>query len=99
MNENVERHIFDNPRNVRRVTRGLLALCVILVALDFVIHRHVVHPWEETFAFYAIYGFVACVVLVLLAKELRKVVMRSEDYYDPAPKPRPLHELDEDADA
>jgi len=31
--------------------------------------------------FYALYGFVACVLLVLLAKEMRKLVMRNEDYY------------------
>jgi hypothetical protein len=29
-----------------------------------------------------IYGFVACVVLVVIAKEMRKVLMRKEDYYD-----------------
>jgi hypothetical protein len=28
------------------------------------------------------YGFAACVVLVLLAKQLRKLLKRSEDFYD-----------------
>ena len=32
--------------------------------------------------FYCIYGFAACVALVLLATEMRKVIMRDEDYYD-----------------
>lgn len=32
-------------------------------------------------ASYAIYGFVACVLLVLLGILLRKLVMRGEDYY------------------
>jgi len=32
--------------------------------------------------FYAVYGFVGCVILVLLAKEMRKVVMRDERYYE-----------------
>jgi hypothetical protein len=31
---------------------------------------------------YAVYGFVACVVLVLLGKLLRRAVMRDERYYD-----------------
>ena len=31
---------------------------------------------------YGIFGFVACVALVLIAKQLRKVLMRREDYYD-----------------
>lgn len=79
-----KQYLFDNPANVRRVIRGLLAVCLVLLGLDFVIHRHVSHPWEGVFGFYAVYGFVGCVVLVLLAKVLRKIVMRTEDYYDPA---------------
>ena len=77
-----ERHLFDKPRNVKRVIRGLIAACVLLFGLDALLHRHVEHPWEEFFGFYAIYGFVACVLLVLLAKEMRKLVLRDEDYYE-----------------
>jgi len=79
-----KQYVFDKPANVRRVIQGLLAVCLVLVGLDFVVHRHVVHPWEGVFGFYAMYGFVGCVVLVLLAKGLRRIVMRTEDYYDPA---------------
>lgn len=32
-------------------------------------------------ASYAIYGFTACVLLVLLGRFLRRLVMRKEDYY------------------
>ena len=78
-------YLFDNPNNVKRVVRGLIVVCLVLFALDAVLHRHVSHPWEVLFGFYAIYGFVACVLLVVLAKELRKLLMRDEDYYD---KPR-----------
>ena len=84
MNDEGKQHLFDKPANVRRVIRGLLTTCLLLVGLDFVIHRHVTHPWEEMFGFYAVYGFAGCVVLVLLAKGLRRIVMRAEDYYDPA---------------
>jgi hypothetical protein len=79
-----KQHLFDNPRNVRLVVRILVTCCAILFGLDFVVHRHVEHPWESFPGFYAIYGFVACVILVMLARELRKVVMRDEDYYDQA---------------
>jgi len=75
-------YLFDNPRNVRRVVLGLVGACVILIGLDLVLHRHVSHPWEAMFGFYAVYGFAACVLLVLLAKEMRKVLIRNEDYYD-----------------
>lgn len=79
-------YLFDKPKNVKRVIRGLLGLCVLLVVLEIFIHRHSVHPWESMFGFYPLYGFVSCVMLVLLAKELRKLVMRSEDFYDPYSK-------------
>ncbi|MBT3973283.1 MAG: hypothetical protein HOL03_05265 [Acidiferrobacteraceae bacterium] len=80
MNDKV--HIFDKPQNVRRVLWALVATCIATIGADFVYHRHIVHPWEGVWGFYAIYGFVACVVLVLVAKELRKLLMRAEDYYD-----------------
>lgn len=82
MNDQEKRHIFDNPRNVKRVIYILYAFCAGFLALDFFIERHVDHPWEALPGFYAFYGFVACVVLVLVAKEMRKVIMRKEDYYD-----------------
>jgi hypothetical protein len=82
MTEPERTHVFDNPRNVRRVIHGLYGLCGLTLILDFFIHRHVDHPWEGVWAFYCIYGFVACVVLVLVAKEMRKVLMRGENYYD-----------------
>ena len=37
---------------------------------------------ESWFGFYSVYGLFSCVVLVLLATELRKVLMREENYYD-----------------
>ncbi|MEE8352791.1 MAG: hypothetical protein V3R37_11445 [Rhodospirillales bacterium] len=78
----VYEHLFDNPLNVKRTIYALFAVSGILFVLDFFVDRHVDHPWEGMFGFYAIYGFVACVVLVLVAKELRKLLMRGEDYYD-----------------
>ena len=77
-----KQYIFDNPKNVKLLIRALYACCFILFAMDLIIHRHIYHPWEEFIGFYAFYGCLACVVLVLLAREMRKVVMRDEDYYD-----------------
>jgi hypothetical protein len=79
---NNKKHLFDNPKNVKLLIRALYVSCFALFAMDLVIHRHTVHPWESFTGFYAIYGFLACVILVLLARELRKLVMRDEDYYD-----------------
>lgn len=77
-----DQHIFDKPENVRRLLWALYFACAALFVGDFVYHRHVMRDWEATAGFYAIFGFVACVSLVLIAKQLRKLLMRSEKYYD-----------------
>jgi hypothetical protein len=89
---NGRKHIFDDPKNVKRVLRGLYVACGLVFLADIanlVIvwmggHelRHAERTWEGLPGFYSIYGFVACVILVLIAKEMRKVLMRDEDYYD-----------------
>ncbi len=77
-----KQHLFDNPANVKRLLVMLYVACALLLLADFVLHRHVEHPLEELPGFYAVYGFVGCVSLVMAAKELRRLVMRPEDYYD-----------------
>ena len=75
-------HIFDKPANVKRLLWVLYLLCVLLLAVDFVYHRHAEHPWEALWGFYGLYGFVACVSLVLIATQLRRLLKRPEHYYD-----------------
>ncbi len=58
---------------------GLLAEPDAPSALDYKHHAH--YGVEHWMGFYAIYGLVGCVALVLLAKVLRKIVMRPESYY------------------
>lgn len=73
---------FDKPRNISIIMYSFYTLCIVLVALDFIVHRHIYLSFDKIPAFYAIYGFVACVVLVVIAKLMRHVVMRDEHYYD-----------------
>lgn len=81
------KHIFDNRKNVKRLIRILFSICFVLFLLDFIIHRHLSleeekFSFEEWPGFYAVYGFVSCVLLVLGAKQMRKLLMRKEDYYE-----------------
>ena len=80
--ENETKHLFDDPKNVKRVLLFLYISCAILLVLDFVIHRHIAHTWENLWGFYPIYGFVGCAILVFVATWMRTFLMRSEDYYD-----------------
>jgi hypothetical protein len=80
----------DQPKNVKLIIRIFFAVSAVLLGLNLVYHRHGSFEHssadfapEHYFGFYGIYGFVACVLLVIVSKYvLRKIVMRSEDYYD-----------------
>ena len=80
--ENNKQHFFDKPKNIKRVLNVFYACCVLLVILDFVIKRKIYHSWENVWAFYPIYGFIGCVVLVFVASWMRSILMRPEDYYE-----------------
>ena len=72
---------FDRPEVIKWMLRIFYSICIVLVIVDFIIHRHIVTDVEKIPAFYAIYGFVACVLLVLVASQMRKLLMRGEHYY------------------
>lgn len=78
-----DKGLFDNPNVVTWILRVFYIICVALVLIDFIVHRHIYTAVEKIPAFYALYGFVACVLLVFAAKGLRTLLMRDEDYYDP----------------
>ena len=77
-----KRRWLDEPGNVTKVVWALVAVCALLFLSDLVYEKHPVFKVEYLFGFYAIYGFVGSVGLVLAAKWLRKILMRDEDYYD-----------------
>lgn len=75
-------YFFDKQENIDKVLKVFYALCALLLLLDLVINRYVYHPLERLWGFYPLYGFVGCVVLVIVAKWMRVFLMRNEDYYD-----------------
>ncbi len=77
-----QQHFFDKPKNVKRLFMAFYVLCAVLVVAGFFLEQEHHHPWENLPAFYPLYGFVGIVVLVYVAKLLRRIAMRSEDYYD-----------------
>lgn len=81
--EKEKQYLFDKPANVKRLFLVYYPSLVLLLAIDFFIHKHAFFPWENWPEFYAVFGFVACVALVLAARFiLRPLVKRKENYYD-----------------
>ena len=72
----------DDPANVRRLIWGLVGVCLLVVAADLFYQKHSHFGMENWFGFDGAFGFTSCMFLVLAAKQLRKILKRSEDYYD-----------------
>jgi hypothetical protein len=72
----------DRPEIRRLIRRILYVACSLLVVADFVVSRYIYTAIERVPAFYALYGFVALVGVVIAAKGLRLLVRRDEEYYD-----------------
>lgn len=72
----------DSPRNKRLIRTALYAVCLVLLVADLLVHRHTYNSLEQVPLFYALYGFAALIFAVLVAKGLRALVKRDEDYYD-----------------
>ncbi len=72
----------DEPRNESRVFHALVAVCALLFAADFFYTKHAATEVGGWLGFDGIFGFTACVFLVLAAKQLRRLVKRDEDTYD-----------------
>lgn len=74
-----------NPANSQKLTKmGYVALAIVFVA-DFFVHRaHPIYIWDKIPGWGAFYGFVSCVVIIIVSKFLghQGGIMQSEDYYD-----------------
>ncbi len=60
-----------------------IVLGIVLLS-DFLVHRH--HPsfiWDTIPGFSAVYGFVSCILIVVVSKFIgHRGLMKKEDYYD-----------------
>ncbi|MBL4681410.1 MAG: hypothetical protein JKY88_11905 [Pseudomonadales bacterium] len=80
-NEN-DKHWLVREKTVRLLWRVSLVLLSLLVIADFFINAHPYFKIDGTFGFYAWFGLVVCVGMVLLAKALGVFLKRKDTYYD-----------------
>ena len=77
-----KKHIWDDENRVKKFLKTFYISCIALFLVDFFIPRYTHIEVENWPGFYAVYGFIACVLLVFIAKHiLRPLVMKEEDYY------------------
>jgi hypothetical protein len=72
-------------RTVVWVCLGLLGGLVILDAIPAIVDKEHAHTWAEGHipGFWAVFGLVGCIVLILLSKAFGHLgIMTREDYYD-----------------
>ncbi len=81
----------EDPQTIKKLWRAFYAVLAVLLALEFVIPL-VEHEPHESFAwahwpeFNAVYGFVCCVLMVVVSKKVVGLVLiRPDTYYDSSP--------------
>ncbi len=75
----------DRPGFIRAVFVLLFTACALAAGAGMVSAWHNPHPHFEVEGFpvfFAFYGFLAFMFIVLAGQHLRKLVGRKEDYYD-----------------
>ncbi len=77
-----KRFWLDDMRNVQKLFWALVLVCGFLFLFDAVYEKHVIFAFENWFGFFGLFGFCVSFALVLTARELRKILMRDEDFYD-----------------
>jgi hypothetical protein len=75
-------HWLDELRNVRLLWRLFIALLALTVLAELAVSMHPQFGVDGVFAFHAIYGLLACVAMIGIAKALGAVLKRSDRYYE-----------------
>jgi hypothetical protein len=74
-------HWLARPGTIRLLWRVFAAVLAALVVLQLVVKVKGYFTVDAWFAFGAAFGFLACAVMVLVAKALGYLLKRPEDYY------------------
>ena len=83
-----KKYWLEEPGNINKIFYGVIGLCVlvalpkVLTLLDILLFKQGRFELADFFVFYTFFGVVGYVMMILLAKKLRRFLMRDEDYYD-----------------
>ena len=80
MNEQ-DKHWLLRRANIRKLWLAFFAILLLTLVADLFVHQHQHFGIEDSFGFYAWYGFITCVAMVVFAKLLGMFLKRPENYY------------------
>ena len=95
MNQHDTDHWLVRARTIRRLWYGSLLGLSVTVLLELLIPVKGYFGVDNWIGFGAVFGFGACLLMVLVAKALGLLLKRPEDYYSRSEKP--IGEAGEDA--
>lgn len=75
-------HWLLRPRTIRGLWIAFIAVLAVTVAAGLAVDMHPHFEIERWPAFFAIFGFVACVAMVVGSKLLGMLLKREDTYYD-----------------
>lgn len=81
MNEQKKRWLL-RKENIRTLWIIFITILLVTVVAGFFVHQHASFGIEDSFGFFAWYGFITCVGMVVFAKLLGIILKRPEGYYD-----------------
>lgn len=74
-------HWLDHPKHIKWLWRVFIAVLVLTVLAEFAFSLHPKFQIEGWFGFHAIYGFIACALMVIGAKAMGLLLKRPDTYY------------------
>jgi len=74
-------HWLDHPQNVKRLWRGFLVVLALTVAAEFALDLHPHFGIDGLFGFHAVFGFIACAAMIVVAKGLALWLKRPDSFY------------------
>ena len=81
MNNSERDHWLARPTTIAWLWRSFIAVLGATVLAQLVIYVKGYFGADGWFGFAAVFGFLSCLIMVLVAKALGYVLKRSEDYY------------------